>query len=90
MHRITAAEIAAYNADKYIRRKKQIEKIQNEIPQVGPRTKFIHYVFDLKMNLDEAINNILKEFPAQDKENIFQWYYDDKNNRERSNSNEGR
>ncbi len=55
MHRITAAEIANYNADKYLRRKEMIERMKNEQPHLGPRLIFLHYIYDEK-NVDERRN----------------------------------
>ena len=63
MHRITAAEIATYQADRYLRRKEQIERLKNEPPQLGPRTKFIHYIYDEHLLMKDAIQKIIDEFP---------------------------
>lgn len=54
MHRITAAEIANYNADKYLRRKEMIERMKNEQPHLGPRLIFLHYIW--RKNVDERRN----------------------------------
>lgn len=54
MHRITAAEIANYNADKYLRRKEMIERMKNEQPHLGPRLTFFHYIW--RKNADEGCN----------------------------------
>lgn len=42
MHRITAAEIANYNADRYLRRQEMIERMKNEQPHLGPRLIFLY------------------------------------------------
>ena len=55
MHRVTAAEIANYNADRYLRRKEMIERMKNEQPHLGPRLTFFHYIYDEK-NADEGCN----------------------------------
>ena len=93
MHRITAAEIATYQADRYLRRKEQIERLKNEPPQLGPRTKFIHYIYDEHLLMKDAIQKIIDEFPdlAGDEKCIICWYNEEeKKIKERSNSNEAR
>lgn len=92
MHRITAAEIATYQADRYLRRKEQIERLKNEPPQLGPRLKLYYYIYDEKMTIKEAAWKILKEFSAINIDDIIRWYNEEENRRlkERSNSNEAR
>ena len=92
MHRITAAEIANYNADRYLRRKERIERMKNEQPRLGPRLTFLHYIYDEKMNIKDAVWKILKEFPAINVDDIIRWYNEEENRRlkERSNSDEAR
>ena len=87
MHRITAAEIANYNADKYLRRKEMIERMKNEQPHLGPRLTFFHYIYDEKMPMKDAIEKIVSEFPSISVDNIIIWY---KEEEKRSNSNEAR
>ena len=74
MHRITAAEIANYNADKYLRRKEMIERMKNEQPHLGPRLTFFHYIYDEKMPMKDAIEKIVSEFPSISVDNIIIWY----------------
>lgn len=93
MHRITAAEIATYQADRYLRRKEQIEKMINEPPQLGPRTKFIHYIYDEHLHMKDAIKKIVDEFPdfVGEEECIINWYNEEeKKRKERSNMDEER
>ena len=92
MHRITAAEIANYNADKYLRRKEMIERMKKEQPHLGPRLTFFHYIYDEKMPMKDAIEKIVSEFPSISVDNIIIWYKEEEKRRdkERSNSNEAR
>ncbi len=92
MHRITAAEIANYNADRYLRRQEMIERMKNEQPHLGPRLIFFHYIYDEKMPMKDAIEKIVSEFPSISVDNVIIWYKEEKKRRdkERSNSNEAR
>ena len=92
MHRKTAAEIAKYNADRYLRRKEMVERIKNEQPHLGPRLTFFHYIYDEKMPMKDAIGKIISEFPLLSVDDVIRWYNEEEKRRdkERSNSNEAR
>lgn len=71
------------------------EKLKKEnskpTPVIGPRGKLMHYIYDLNLDLENAMKEILKEFPALDEKLIKQWYVEEKNKRqERMNLDEGR
>lgn len=87
MHRITAAEIANYNADKYLRRKEMIERMKNEQPHLGPRLTFFHYIYDEKMPMKDAIEKIVSEFPSISVDNIIIWYKEEEKRRDKERSN---
>ena len=92
MHRITATEIANYNADRYLRRKEMVERIKNEQPHLGPRLTFLHYVYDEKMSMKDAIGKIISEFPSISVDDVIRWYNEEEKRKikERSNSDEAR
>ena len=94
MHRITAAEIANYNADRYLRRQEMIERMKNEQPRLGPRLTFLHYIYDEKMPMKDAIEKIISEFPSISVDDVIRWYDEEEKRKgkgkERSNSDEGR
>ena len=57
------------------------EKHARENVQLGPRFRFIHEVFDEKVELNEAIEHILRDFPSYSREVVLNWYYAEKENR---------
>lgn len=77
----------------------EVAKICNEIkmkkgitPQLGPRAKFMHYICDLKWDLNQAIDEIVKEFPALNKDIVMQWLKEEneKSKKGRTSSDDGR
>ena len=52
------------------------EKLKKEnskpTPVIGPRGKLMHYIYDLNLDLENAMKEILKEFPALDEKLIKQ------------------
>ena len=69
-----------------LERKRKI-KAGLSAPKLGPRTKFIHYIYDEKMDLEKAVEKVLLEFPSLERENVLYWYYDEKNKKERGREN---
>lgn len=47
--------------------------LQTKTPQVGPRSKFFHYINDLNLDFEKAVDEILREFPSLNKEIIEIW-----------------
>lgn len=89
--KLKASEILGYTIESELRERRKMEKIKSKsTPKLGPRSKFIYYIYDLKMDLEEAVDKIIKEFPVLEKNNIIDWYNDEKNKRERRNIDEGR
>ena len=72
----TTAEIIE-NENERIKRAKHIV----ESKQLGPRIIFIHEVFDEGKQLNEAMEHILKDFPALSREIVLNWYYAEKGRR---------
>ncbi len=63
---IEAANIVGENE----RRKKAL---QVKTPVVGPRSKFTYYINDLNLDFEKAVNKVLEEFPALDRDIIQAW-----------------
>ena len=70
----------------------EIKQKKVVVPTLGPRTKFLHYVFDLRWDLNKAVNEILKEYSTLDKEIVLKWLEEEneKSKKGRMNSDEGR
>jgi len=66
--------------------------MKNEQPHLGPRLIFLHYIYDEKMSMKDAIEKIVSEFPSISVDNVIRWYNEEEKRRdkERSNSNEAR
>ena len=78
--RRNASTFMTKNAEIVEGKNKKIEKEKHAIEnrQLGPRFKFRHEVFNHKKNLNDAIEQILQEFPALSREIVLGWYYDEK------------
>ena len=70
----------------------EIKEKKLVVPTLGPRTKFLHYVFDLRWDLNKAVNEILKEYSVLDKDIVLKWLEEEnkKKKKGRMNSDEGR
>lgn len=74
---LSASAVMIGNEENRIKR----EKNARENVQLGPRFRFIHEVFDEKVELNEAIEHILRDFPSYSREVVLNWYYAEKENR---------
>ena len=74
---LSASAVMIGNEENRIKR----EKHARENVQLGPRFRFIHEVFDEKVELNEAIEHILRDFPSYSREVVLNWYYAEKENR---------
>lgn len=81
---LSASAVMIGNEENRIKR----EKHARENVQLGPRFRFIHEVFDEKVELNEAIEHILRDFPSYSRENVRKWYDDEFE--KRTNSKKGR
>lgn len=88
--RITTDKILENQIDRMITEQNKIKHYQNRTPQVGPRLKLFHYIYDEKIGMVAAIEKILNEFPELSVENLLDWYKEEEKRRERGNSDEGR
>lgn len=67
------------------------ENFKVKTPQLGPRRRYIHYIYDLKMKHIDAMKRILTEFPEINYKMVEKWYNEEAKRREElENSDEGR
>ena len=67
------------------------ENFKVKTPQLGPRMRYIHYIYDLKMKHIDAMKRILTEFPEINYKMVEKWYNEEAKRREElENSDEGR
>lgn len=67
------------------------ENFKVKTPQLWPRMRYIHYIYDLKMKHIDAMKRILTEFPEINYKMVEKWYNEEAKRREElENSDEGR
>ena len=72
-------EYLRVEAERIMLEKQFKDKVKNKVqPVVGPRVKLMHYIKDLKLNVNEAFKKILTEFPDVSREELITWYREEK------------
>ena len=89
--RITPQKILENQIDQMMREHIKEENLKVKTLQLGPRMRYIHYIYDLKMKHIDAMKRILTEFPEINYKMLEKWYNEEAKKREGlENSDEGR
>lgn len=89
--KITRKYVFESQVDRMIKEKRREENFKTKTPQLGPRMRYIHYIYDLKMKHIDAMKRILTEFPEINYKMVEKWYNEEAKRREElENSDEGR
>ena len=89
--RITPQKVLENQIEQMISEQIKEEKFKAKTPQLGPRTRYIYYIYDLKMKHIDAMKRILTEFPEINYKMVEKWYDEEAKRREElENSDEGR
>lgn len=88
--KITSGMILENRIDSIIKIRNREEYYKNNTPKPGPRMQYLHYINDLNMEKDNAIEKIIAKYPEYSKETIEKWGEEGKKRKGRERSDEGR
>ena len=89
--KIKPQKVLEIQVDRMMSEKRKEENFKVKTPKAGPRMRYIHYIYDLKMKHIDAMKRIITEFPEIDYKTVVQWYNEEAKRREElENSDEGR
>ena len=88
--KITSGMILENRIDSIIKIRNREEYYKNNTPKPGPRMQYLHYINDLNMEKDNAIEKIIAKYPEYSKETIEKLGEEGKKRKGRERSDEGR